>query len=93
MQKGVCNCATHVPGLENRDREIYYAGGRDGSRVLMKWNSQFSNSQNFGGYAAVSDPLASITLAGTTQNFQTKHPFSLSRAFGRRAYGLPTQRH
>src|SRR5436189_5628537 len=31
--KGVCNCATHVPGLENRDREIYYASGRDGSRL------------------------------------------------------------
>lgn len=81
--KGVCNCATHVPGLENRDREIYYAGGRDGSRVLMKWNSQFANSQNFGGYAEAYDPMASITLAETNANFQSKYPFPVIGAFGR----------
>lgn len=86
--KGVCNCATHVPGLENRDREIYYAGGRDGSRVLMKWNSQFANSQNFGGYAEAYDPLASITLAETNNNFQTKYPFPVIGAFGRGWDGL-----
>jgi alpha-mannosidase len=80
--KGVCNCATHVPGLENRDREIYYAGGRDGSRVLMKWNSQFANSQNFGGYAEAYDPLASIGLAENNSNFQTKYPFPVIGAFG-----------
>lgn len=80
--KGVCNCATHVPGLENRDREIYYAGGRDGSRILMKWNSQFANSQNFGGYAEAYDPLASITLAETNGNFQTRYPFPVIGAFG-----------
>ena len=35
--KGVCGCASHVPHLSNRDRETYYVGGRDGSRILMKW--------------------------------------------------------
>ena len=58
--KGVCNCATHVPQLENRDREIYFAGGRDGSRILMKWNSQFNSNQSFGGYAEAFDPLQAI---------------------------------
>src|SRR5438477_7026614 len=33
--KGVGNCATHVPGLENRDRETYYVWGRDGRRLLL----------------------------------------------------------
>src|SRR5205807_4944756 len=42
--KGVCNCATHVPNLTSRDREIYYATGRDGSRILMKWNSQWADT-------------------------------------------------
>ena len=32
--KGVCNCASHVPHLSNRDREIYYMGGRDDSPVI-----------------------------------------------------------
>jgi alpha-mannosidase len=86
--KGVCNCATQVPGLENRDREIYYAGGRDGSHVLMKWNSQFANSQNFGGYAEAYDPMASIALAETNGTFQTKYPFPAIGVFGRGWDGL-----
>ena len=86
--KGVCNCATHVPQLENRDREIYYCGGRDGSRVLLKWNSQFINSQSFGGYAEAYDPLASIVFAETNGGFQTKYPFPVIGAFGRGWDGL-----
>ena len=86
--KGVCNCATHVPQLENRDREIYYAGGRDGSRVLLKWNSQFTNSQGYGGYAEAYDPLASILFAETNPGFHTKYPFPVVGAFGRGWDGL-----
>jgi alpha-mannosidase len=86
--KGVCNCATHVPQLENRDREIYYSGGRDGSRVLMKWNSQFTNSQGFGGYAEAYNPLGSILFAETNQGFQNRYPFPVIGAFGRGWDGL-----
>jgi alpha-mannosidase len=86
--KGVCNCATHVPQLENRDREIYYAGGRDGSRVLMKWNSQFTSNQSFGGYAEAFNPMSSITFAETNTNFQTRYPFPVIGAFGRGFDGL-----
>jgi alpha-mannosidase len=86
--KGVCNCATHVNGLEDRDREIYYAGGRDGSRLLMKWDSQFANSQNFGGYAEAFDPMATVTLAETNGSFQSKYPFPVIGAFGRGWDGL-----
>ena len=86
--KGVCNCATHVPQLEDRDREIYYAGGRDGSKVLMKWNSQLLSNQSFGGYAEAFDPLQSITFAETNVGFQTRYPFPVIGAFGRGWDGL-----
>ena len=89
--KGVCNCATRVPQLENRDREIYYAGGRDGSRVLMKWNSQFTNSQGYGGYAEAYDPLSSIIYAETNSGFQARYPYPVIGAFGRGWDGLQYQ--
>ncbi len=86
--KGVCNCATRVPQLENRDREIYYAGGRDGSKVLMKWNSIFTGNQSFGGYAEVFNPMQSITFAETNAGFQTRYPYPVIGAFGRGWDGL-----
>lgn len=81
--KGVCNCATHVTQLNDRDREIYYAGGRDGSRVLMKWNSQFIDNRGYGGYAEAFNPMSSITFAETNANFQTRYPFPVIGAFGK----------
>ncbi len=81
--KGVCNCASWVPQLQSRDREIYYAGGRDGSKVLMKWNSQFVSNQSFGGYAEAFNPMQAITFAETNNSFQTKYPYPVVGAFGR----------
>jgi alpha-mannosidase len=86
--KGVCNCATNVGQLENRDREIYYHGGRDGSRILMKWNSIFGDNKSFGGYAEAYDPGQSIAFAETNSNFQSRYPFSTIGAFGRGWDGL-----
>lgn len=81
--KGVCNCATSVTQLNNRDREIYYSGGRDGSRVLMKWQSMLGNNQSFGGYSEAFDPMSSIQFAETNSTFQAKYPFNVIGAFGR----------
>lgn len=81
--KGVCNCASQMTGLENRDREIYYCGGRDGSRLLMKWNSAFGNNRTLGGYAEAFEPLSAITFAETDSSFQTRYPFSTIGIFGR----------
>ena len=81
--KGVCGCASNVGNLENRDREIYYCGGRDGSRVLMKWHSLFTGNLNFGGYAEAFDALGSINFAENNQNFLSKYPFPVVGAFGR----------
>lgn len=38
-QLGVCNCDTYVSHLTDREKEIYWAAGLDGSKILMKWNS------------------------------------------------------
>ncbi len=81
--KGVCGCATEVTQLNNRDREIYYCGGRDGSRVLMKWNSLFGSNQSYGGYAEAFIPLSSITFAENNATFQARYPFPAIGAFGR----------
>ena len=80
--KGVCDCASWVPQLENRDREIYYCGGRDGSKILMKWQSILSGNQSFGGYAEAFNPMQSITFAETNAGFQTRYPFPVVGAFG-----------
>lgn len=39
--RGVCNCATQVPGAYDRKYEIYYWQGQDGSKILMKWQSLY----------------------------------------------------
>ncbi|MBK8304513.1 MAG: hypothetical protein IPK98_14340 [Chloracidobacterium sp.] len=81
--KGVCDCATQVTQLNNREREIYYAGGRDGSKVLMKWQSQLANNKMYGGYSEAFDPLASLAFAETDPTFLSKYPFPVIGAFGR----------
>lgn len=80
--KGVCNCATDIPGLNDRDREIYYSGGRDGSKVLMKWQSQPTTNQMFGGYAEAFNPLQSILFAENNSTFRNKYPYPVIGAFG-----------
>lgn len=80
--KGVCNCATDIPGLNNRDREIYYVGGRDGSKMLMKWQSQLTTNQMFGGYAEAFDPMQSILFAENNSTFRNKYPYPVIGAFG-----------
>lgn len=80
--KGVCACATDIPGLNSRDREMYYAGGRDGSKVLMKWQSIFTTNQSFGGYAEAFDPMESIVFAENNATFRSKYPYPVIGAFG-----------
>lgn len=87
--KGVCGCATEVTQLDNRDREIYYCGGRDGSKILMKWQSQYpsagtsSVNQTFGGYSEAYYPLEAIQFAESSSLFQSRYPFPVIGAFGR----------
>ncbi|WP_292928646.1 hypothetical protein [Nitrosomonas sp.] len=88
--KGVCNCASHVPHLSNRDREIYYMGGRDDSRVLMKWNSVFLNHSLIGGYAEGRDPYAAIDFVENDLAFNSSYPFPIIGIFGKGEDDLKT---
>jgi len=81
--KGVCGCATDVPDLQNRDREIYYCGGRDGSKILMRWHSLFTTNKSFGGYAEAFQPMQTIQFAETNPLFQSRYPYPVIGAFGR----------
>jgi len=80
--KGVCNCASKVTGLKDRDREMYYVGGRDGSRILMKWNSQFNDRFGYGSYAEAPSPMEAITFAENDVPFKAKYPWAIIGAFG-----------
>ena len=39
--RGICGCGTSVPTAGNREHEIYWWTGQDGSKILMKWNSLY----------------------------------------------------
>ena len=85
--KGVCGCSSHVPHLSNRDREIYYLGGRDGSRVLMKWNSLLLNvthdNTSMGGYAEGRDPYTTVNFVDNNYVFKLHYPFPVIGIFGK----------
>ena len=80
--KGVCGCASKVTNLNDRDREIYYLGGNDNSKVLLKWNSQLSGNQNIGGYAETRYPSDTVNLVDTNANFRSRYPYNVIGAFG-----------
>ncbi|MXS79082.1 glycoside hydrolase, partial [Nitrosomonas sp. JL21] len=85
--KGVCNCASHVPHLSNRDREIYYMGGPDGSRVLMKWYSYqlINNNEDaaIGSYAEGRDAYAAVDFIDNDAKFKSLYPFPVIGVFGK----------
>ena len=85
--KGVCGCSSHVPHLSNRDREIYYLGGRDGSRVLMKWNSLLLNvtgdNTSMGSYAEGRRPYKTVNFVDNNQEFVLRYPFPVIGIFGK----------
>ncbi len=85
--KGVCGCSTHVPHLSNREREIYYLGGRDESRVLMKWNSLLlevtDDNTSIGGYAEGRNPEQTINFVTDNTSFASRYPFPIIGIFGK----------
>lgn len=89
--KGVCGCASHVPHLSNRDRETYYVGGRDGSRILMKWNSLLTNNNSIGGYAEGRNPFATVDFVENNASFKARHPFPVIGIFGKGEDDLKTK--
>lgn len=81
--KGVCNCASQLNDLNERDKEIYWWTGPDGSRILMKWNSNIGMNESIGGYAEARDPYTIVDLVDTNAQFKSIYPYSIIGAFGK----------
>lgn len=80
--KGICGCATRVANPGDREHEIYWLTGPDGSRILMKWNSLVSN-QSMGGYAEAYDPAAVVEYVDGDGGFIARYPYRVIGAFGK----------
>ena len=82
--KGVCGCATRisVDTLSNRDHDIYWWAGPDGSRILMKWNSLHAND-HMGGYAEARAPDSVIEYVDANPDFRARYPYSIIGCFGK----------
>jgi len=80
--KGVCGCASSVPEVGDREHEIYWWQGFDGSRILMKWNS-FWDNQFIGGYAEARNPAEVVDFVDSDPNFLARYPYSVIGCFGK----------
>jgi alpha-mannosidase len=79
--KGICGCATQVPSAGQRDHEIYWWVGPDGSRILMKWYSLMSN-QSLGGYAEAYNPSSAVDLLDDKCLSDPGYGYNIGGAFG-----------
>ncbi|MFT3893232.1 MAG: hypothetical protein QM730_16505 [Anaerolineales bacterium] len=81
--KGICSCDTHVSAAGDREHEIYWWDGLDGSRILMKWNSMLQGNQSMGGYAEARNPDAVVDFVDSDATFIEKYPYSIIGCFGK----------
>ncbi len=81
--KGICDCATRVASASDREHDIYWYAGPDGSRILMKWNSMLRDNQSMGGYAEARDPAAVVDYVDSSSDFQARYPYRVIGAFGK----------
>ena len=87
--KGICSCATKIQSPGNREHDVYWWVGPDGSRILMKWyslgpklrNGMYPN-EGPGGYAEARDPRLAIEYVDTNPDFRRRNPHSVIGLFG-----------
>jgi len=89
--KGICECATQVPDAWDREHDIYWWVGADGSRILMKWNSMLQGNQYPGGYAEARYPADAVNYVDSDENFKTRYPYQVIGVFGHGWDDLQTQ--
>ncbi len=80
---GICACASRMKNVGDREHDIYWWKGADGSRILMKWNSLLTNNQSLGGYAEARDPFGAVDLVDNDPRFQRRWPYPVIGAFGK----------
>ena len=86
---GICGCASRIPDAWDREHDIYWWVGPDGSRILVKWNSmlgdmpglQYTN-QGMGGYSEARYPSAVVDYVDTDPDFISRYPYQVIGAFG-----------
>jgi alpha-mannosidase len=88
--KGICGCDTLVENLNDREHEIYWAIGPDGSKVLMKWYSVLNESIRIGSYAEAADPHPIVDYVDTNPNFKSHYPYDVIGVFGEGGDNLQT---
>ncbi len=80
--RGICGCASKVSNPGDREHDIYWWTGPDGSRILMKWNS-FFGSDSIGGYAEAYRLSEAINLVDSNPSFQSRYPYNIIGIFGK----------
>lgn len=89
--KGICRCDTiagsYPIDIGDREHEIYWWVGPDGSKILTKWHS-FFDFYGIGGYAEAHDPAAVVELVDTDPDFADRYPYQIIGAFGRGGDGV-----
>jgi alpha-mannosidase len=80
--RGVCDCASRAASAREREHEIYWWQGMDGSRILMKWNSMLVNNQHMGGYAEARDPFKIVDFVDSDPAFLRLYPYRVIGVFG-----------
>jgi alpha-mannosidase len=78
--KGICGCDTRAP-VGPRPHPVYWYGGPDGSRILMKWYS-ITDNQHLGGYAEARYPDEIIETL-SAQWFLESYGYRVAGAFGK----------
>ncbi|HWQ32503.1 MAG TPA: glycoside hydrolase [Blastocatellia bacterium] len=81
--RGICSCATKVASPGDREHDIYWWNGFDGSRLLMKWNTIIQNNESIGGYAEARSPFGVVELVDSNPTFQSRFPYRVIGAFGK----------
>ena len=80
--RGVCNCATKINTSGKRDHEIYWYTGLDGSRILMKWYSNYGWNADLGGYAEMLEPTVAVQKMEKLCDTDG-YPYKVAGAFGK----------
>lgn len=81
--KGICGCATRVPDAGDRQHEVYWWTGPDGSQILMKWNTMDGDNRAMGGYAEARDPAGVVDYVDGSPTFLARYAYRIIGAFGK----------
>ncbi|MBI5831016.1 MAG: glycoside hydrolase [Armatimonadetes bacterium] len=80
--RGICGCASRMDRPGDREHEVFWWTGLDGSRVLCKWYSMLRDNAMVGGYAEARRPAEAIDFVLGDPEFRRRHPYPIIGLFG-----------